>query len=331
MKESIGLYWTSYRDGLQNFQTSMEFSSEQEAESHYLTSTLKAAAKVDLDIFLENVAEACPELAIPFKMAKELIAANMEEYERVEKAEGEVKIADFLERTRNGILPLQAKDLDALNTQVRPMQIRYADVVSKSGEGEDTTSNVVSGPGAQLLQSLESSQKKLRASVERKTPASFQEQFTNSFAVIGPEHVGPISAGDYRSGTMYLTCRVYRNESGKYSVQSIDDAWDLKTNAPKPERVAASLDTSLKAQGKEPIDSIFPKVVRATLEIDSGHWYSGNDYDDTSYRFTDLDEVAYDGSDAVLHGNDPWEFQAAWDAVLKERVKAVKKLRGSGP
>jgi hypothetical protein len=32
-----------------------------------------------------------------------------------------------------------------------------------------------------------------------------------------------------------------------------------------------------------------------------------------------------------MHGHNPAEFREAWDAVLKEKVKGVKKLRGSGP
>jgi Domain of unknown function (DUF4157) len=330
MKESLNIYWANYRDGLMGFQTSMEFASEQEAESKYLNTALKAVAKVDLDLFLEGVVEGCPELGIPIKMAKEIITSELEEYERVEKAEGQVKIVEFIDKTRNAIGPTSSKALDALNKQVRPMQSTYAQLARDSDDDKGGPSNVVSGPGAHLLSNLESSQKRMRQRVEQKPAPVFQEEFTESFAAVGASQVGPITAGNYQNATMYLTLRMYRNEKGAYSVKSIGDYWELKTNAPNPDKVASSLDRALKAQGREPVECALTKIVRATLEIESGHFYESNDYDDTSYQFTDIDDVFYNTADAVLHGNNPGEFREAWDAVAKEKVKGVKKLKGSG-
>ena len=213
VKESVGLYWNSYRDGLMGFQTSMEFASEQEAESQYLKTALKAVAKVDLDLFLDGLKEGCPELAIPLKMAKELITSAVEEYERVEKAEGEVKVVAFLDKTRNAIGPAQTKMLDAFNSQVRPMQVAYAELSKGENDGSSST---VSGPGAELLDHLESAQKRFHDQVAKKTAPVFQEQFTAQFAAIGSSHVGPITAGYYQNATMYLSAHVYRDEKGKY-------------------------------------------------------------------------------------------------------------------
>jgi hypothetical protein len=331
MKDSLSDYWNNYRDGLLNFQTSMEFSSEQEAESHYLKSILTAVAKVDLDLFLEGVIEGCPGLGPSIKLAKEAIAAVIEEHERVEKAEGEVKIVEFIEERRNKVGEIAPKVRMELDKQVRPMQVTYAAVARGTGGELGPHSSAVSGPGAQLLQDLERAQKRLRRQVEEKSAGVFQQDFTESFASIGASHVGPLTAGDFKNATMYLNCHVYRSESRVYSVRSIDESWELKTNAPKPERVASSLYLALKAQRKEPIDSDLEKVVRATLEIESGHFYSLNDYDDTAYSFTDIEHVFVSTTYADLHGHNPAEFREAWDAVLKEKVKGVKKLRGSGP
>ncbi len=337
IKESLNLYWNNYSNGLLNFQNSMSFASEQEAESRYLMTTLKAVAKVDLDIFLEGLVDGCPELGIPIKFAKELVSAEMEEYERVEKAEGQVKIVEYLDKTRNAIGPAQQKSLDAFNRQVRPMQVEYDKLArqqteeekSDDGKAGDRPSSV-SGPPARLLEHLESSQKRMHDIVALKKAPVFQEYFTEQFASIGASQVGPITAGAYKNATMYLSCRMYKDENGKYSVKDIDDYWNLKTNAPNPDRVASSLDRALKAQSKEPVDASFMKVVRATLEVESGHLFSSNSYDDTSYTFTDIEDVQYSGADAVLHGNNPKEFLEAWNAVLKEKVKGVKKLKGSG-
>jgi hypothetical protein len=330
VKDSLGLFWDNYRDGLLNFSTSMEFSSEQEAESQYLNAALKGVAKASLDLFLEGLFEGCPELAAPIKMAKEVITSLVEEHERVEKAEGEVKIAQFIIKAMNSIGPAKAGTLDALDKQQRPMQTTYAQLATNKDDPKADVNSAPTGAAAELLKKLEDSQKKVRADVEKQPAPIFQEKFTNSFAVIGSQQVGPINAGNYKNGTLYLTCRMYRDEKGAYSMKEIDSSWMLKTNAPKPERVAGSLDSALKAQNKEPYDAELPKVVRATLEVESGHWYESNDYDDTSYTFDDINEVSFSGADASLHGNDPAEFKAAWDAILKEKVKGVKGLRGSG-
>jgi hypothetical protein len=334
IKESFGLYWDNYRDGLLNFQTSMSFSSEQEAESHYLTSTLKALVKVDLDLFLEGLGTGCEELEIPIKLAKAAIEAGYEEYERVEKAENEVKIAEFIERTRNAIGPAKERNLTAWNDQVLGMQNKYLDGARGEYPGQSDDEAMASPPigeAASLLDNLEQVQKGLRAQVVAMTAATFQERITADFAATGSSYVGPITAGLQLNGHMYLNCRVYRDEDGKYSVKSMSPSWDLKTNAPNPERAAGSLDSSLKAQGKEPIDSTLPKIVEMDLERESGHWYSENDIDSTSYHFTSPEEMSWDGSDAVLHGNDPAEFKEAWDAVVRAAAAGVTKLTGSGP
>ncbi len=333
VKDSLGLFWDNYRDGLLSFSTSMSFSSEQEAESQYLNAAMKGVAKASLDLFLEGLAKGLePEgeaIMASIKMAKEVITSLVEEHERVEKAEGEVKIAQFIIKAINSIGPARAGTLDALDKQQRPAQTAYAQLATNSDAKTDVNSPP-SGAAAELLKKLEDSQKKMRADVEKQPAPVFQEKFTDSFAVIGGEQVGPLTAGNYKNGTMYLSCRIYRDEKGTYSVKEIDPSWNLKTNAPKPERVAGSLDSALKAQQKEPYDSQLPKVVRATLEIESGHWYESNDIDETSYTFTEIDDVAYSTADAMLHGNDPSEFKGAWDGVLKEKIKGIKGLRGSG-
>jgi hypothetical protein len=318
MKEAVGLFWDNYSNGLMNFQTSMEFSSDQEAESHYLNTALKAVAKVDLEVFLDEVGEKCPVLGIYLKQAKEAITAELEEKERVEKAEGEVKIVEFIDEIRNSIGETKAKDLDAFNAQVRPMQDAYA------------RENADSGTGDKLLSDLEAGQKMLRSFARARSAAVFQQRFTEAFAREGSPQVGPLTAGDYKNATMYLSCVMYRDEKDAFSIRSISDSWELKTNAPKADRVASSLNRALKEQHKKPFEAELPKVVRATVDVESGHWYAFNSYDDTSYEFTDIEDMHFNGGDAILHGNSPDEFRDAWDAVLKERVKGIKGLDGSG-
>ena len=50
MREDIQDYWTNYLAGLSSFETSMNFSSEEEAEPKYLKSALKVVAKKAFDL-----------------------------------------------------------------------------------------------------------------------------------------------------------------------------------------------------------------------------------------------------------------------------------------
>lgn len=323
LKEAIHMYWGRYRDGLANFETAMVFSSEDEAQSHYLNSALKALAKVDLDLFLEGLADGCEELAVPIKMAKELITAELEEHERVEKAEGEVKISEFIQHTRTQVGQFEMNDAQHLDDLGKNVQIEYQKVAADSG-GQ---SSVISGDGAVMLEHFEASAKRFKRSVEAKTTAIFQEQFTEAFAKTGARLVGPVTAGIHENATLYLDCRAHFSD-GKWELTDIDDSWVLMTNAPKPDRVVSGLKSSLKEQNRKIVDSPLRKVVKATLDIDSGHWYESDSYDDVYIKFTDINDVDYETSDVSLHGNNPKEATDAWNAVIKAKVAATEEVHG---
>jgi hypothetical protein len=324
MKEAVLTYWRNYDRGLNNLGRSMEFASKDETESHYLETALKAVAKADLDLFLDGLGDGCPELKAPIKVAKELITSELEEHERVEKAKAQMTISHFLQHMESQIGKLEASDVGHINALGKTVKEEYDKVAADSG-GQGT---VISGAGAVLLEQLEQAARRLQGAIETKSVDVLQEDITEVFAKTGDELVGPITAGLHENATLYLDCRAHFS-GGKWELPAVDDAWILMTNAPEPERVVDSLRNSLKEQNdKSIVASHLRKVVKATLDIDSGHWYELDCYDDVIISFTDINHVEFETSDVTLHGNNPREAVDAWNEVIKPKVATIAEFHG---
>lgn len=327
LKTAMLMYWNRYRDGLMNFQTNMEFPSDEEAESQYLSVALKAAAKVDLDLFLDGLSEGCPELGVPIKMAKEVITKELEESERVDKAAGQVKISAYIQDLRAKIGELEESDAKHLDEMGKNAKEEYAKVAKDSG-GQATS--VVTGAGAILLKNFQKAAAAFTARVSAKTASTFEEQFTEKFAKTGGSYVGPITQGLHFNGTLYIECKAHLKDNN-WSVTDCDSNWVLYTNAPEPSKMAQALMNSMKEQGKSPIDCHLEKKVNVTLDIDSGSFWSADNYDDVTITFTDINQTPSFGTgDVVLHGDDPKEVLAAWNSVIRDKVKAVTTVHGKG-
>ena len=214
-----------------------------------------------------------------------------------------MKISEFIQHTRTQIGEFELNDAKHLVDLAKSIQTEYQKVAADSG-GQ---ASVINGDGAVMLEHLEHAAKGFRSAIKAKTTAMFQEQFTEAFAKSGARLVGPVTAGIHENATLYLDCRAHRKENGEWELTDIDDAWTLMTNAPKPERVVGGLKSSLKEQNKRIVDSPLRKVVQATLDIASGHWYASDSYDDVSIKFSDINDVEFETSDVTLHGNDPKE------------------------
>lgn len=324
IKEAMHMYWSRYRDGLMNFQTNMEFSSSAEAESQYLSTALKAVAKVDLDLFLDGLTEGCPELGIPIKMAKEVITKELEESERVDKAQGQVKISGYIQGLRSHIGDMEENDTKHMDEMGKSAKEEYAKVAKASGD----QSSVVTGDGAVLLKNFQKSVTAFKAAVSAKTSSKFEEQFTEAFSKTGGNYVGPITGGLHINGSLYIECKAHLKDKA-WNLTDCDDSWELWTNAPEPSRVAEALMNSMKEQGKSAIESNLEKKVNVTLDIDSGSMWSPDNYDSVTITFTDITKTPSFGTgDVLLHGDDPKEILEAWNSVIKDKVKGISAVKG---
>ena len=104
LRDRINDYWTNYRDGLANFETSMSFESEQEAEAKYMQAVFKGVAKEALGMVLAKAGE---ELGGPWgkiiSISKAAVEAWAAEKERSENAQGKAKISEYSQDLRDGI------------------------------------------------------------------------------------------------------------------------------------------------------------------------------------------------------------------------------------
>lgn len=325
MERDIGLFWHNYQSGLQAFTNKMVFSSEQEAQSHYLNSMLKGAAKASFDLALDAFAEAAemPEV----KVIEEVVVAAVEEHERVEKAEGEVKIANFINHELLGIGDRIRKMNGAVEKQRRRLYFAYS---KAAGKDRPTALGSISGPGAALISSLDRAVKAFHAKVKAANSALFQEVITERFAAMGGRYVGPITRGLYENAHLYLNAEV-KHDGKSWSLESIDDEWELKTNAPEPGKIADGLKEALAEQPGhlKPYESFLTKVVRFTIQV--GDWVLTSEYDDGAVVFESIDEPTFDTADAELHGRSAGEIIDAWNLVLKKKVMEITGIHGSGP
>ena len=94
----------------------------------------------------------------------------------------------------------------------------------------------------------------------------FQEQFTTRFANT-PGWTDLISHGARLAGMLYFSSALYK-DGDKWTLKGVSEKWKLVTKAPEPEHAAASLERSLKKQGKKPYQSDLPKMVHMSIEIE---------------------------------------------------------------
>jgi hypothetical protein len=329
VEHAYASFWNSSLVAIDNFDTAMHFSDSQSADFNMLNSALKAAAISDANTFLRFLTTGCPELGAPIGAAKDTIAGVLDDYNKAQQAAGQVRIKEFIMDTRNKIDDARNRIAKAWQGQIAPMQAEYIKFANGSvgspqpgpvgtnpPSGGSLQSNVVTGPGAQVLNHLSKSVRDTIQAITSVKAPMLQQQITEEFAKMG-------SGKDDAGPELHLACVLQSDGHGGYTVKQMDPTWMLVTKAPQPGNVADSLRHSLDSQGKAPIETNLRKVVHA--EIGPG--------DRNDYRFFTIDHVESGLEDSVsasLHHNDPAEFRKAWDSVLKEKVKGVSQLSKGG-
>jgi hypothetical protein len=327
LKHNLILYWNRYRDGLNNFETRMSFASDQEAEAHYLKVALKAVAKQALDTALDALGEAAGPAGKLISTCKAVVEAWVEEKERAEKAEGQVKIADYIESIRNGIGDQEKLMSDAIDAEQHQLLREFRRIASDDlDRGQASEDGVVVGEGAHFLNQLQERVDAFKAAIPE--AAFFQERFTENFANT-PGLSDLISHGGRPSGTLYLQLKLYREpyllrEGGKWTIKEVQEHWTLVTSAPdtEPQRLATSLARSLAEQNKKPWQSDLPKIVRMNIEREEDGL---NSYEDGSIYF-ESDPERYEVRGIVDYNI----FGEAWaQPEIRARVMEVSQIEGT--
>jgi hypothetical protein len=326
----LQLYQSSFSAAIANWETVMNFASNQEAESHELSAAFGATRKFALSKAIEKLSKAVPVVGPAIDPIVQIATSINDEIERADNARGQVKIRDFIIGHRNRLSESMIRRVTEIRGQRIPLANAYRLTAASEDDGQTMSneSGTVVGPGAEFLHQLRSCVSAFTEELARVSPEIIQQMLSEEFARAGSLFV----RGDYarsENGTLYLDCTVYRDVNA-WQIQSVEDHWTLRTNAPQPDRLADSLRISLVGQeGKKPYQSSLKKVVKCTIENESD--WALNSYDVGSYAFEDINDVRINNVEALLHRNDPNEFHVAWhEQGLKQRVMQVSGLIGSG-
>ena len=324
MQSILHQFQTNYLTGIDNWQTTMQFASDQETEAQPIQAALKSAAGLAWDAGIAAVSKEIPGISQTIT----ILTAMKTEFERAEAASGQVQIRDYIVRLRTAFVNSMNNHIPNLQAQRRVLSDEYARISTTDGhDGTATSEGVVVGEGANFLQNLRTTVTQFQTALRSHTPDVVRQHITEGFATTGSSVVRGTMAY-FTNGTLYLHCDVYR-EGNTWRIDSVGSSWTLQTNAPNPGQLADNLRQSLAAQGMKPHQSGLRKQVMCTIENEV-EW-STNDYDNGSFSFTDIENVTINNVGALLHGNDPDEFRKAWfDHGLKDRVEAVTGLSGSG-
>lgn len=317
LQAQIIVYWDNYAKGLDNFQTKMSFASGQEAEPDHLNTTLKALGKFALDKVLDAAGKKGGEpFALVVDAAKDVTEAWLEEEERVEKAEGQVKIADYIVAVRNSIAARRKAVMDRVLDAKGPILERYQRIADYDfSKGVASREGVVVGDAAQVILDVTNAVAAFRAAVPG--PQAFQQILTKNFA----NTPGMTSSrGGRPSGSVYFSMKLFHEPAkgdGGWSVTEKADVWTLVTSAPEPKRVAESLLSSL--DGGRPCDIELPKMVHLQIEVAAEEgmntWAKGHIFFTSSPSSF---EVRTLGDKALLA--DAWNVQWIRDIALTNKA-----------
>lgn len=315
-------FQTNYLTGIDNWQTTMQFSANQETEAHPFEAAFKWAAKKAFDEGIEALGEEIPGLSETIG----ILSAMKDEFDRADRAQGQVKIRDYITQLRTAFVTSINNQIPKLQQQKQPLANQYAQIAAGSpNNGSASSAGVVVGPGATFLLNLQTAVRNYQNKLRHYSPEVVRQQMSEQFATTGDTVVR--GAFEYFvNGTLYLNVSVY-HDGDTWQIQSVGDHWTLETNAPEPGQLADNLRISLATNNKKPYQSALNKYVKCTIENEV---FGPNDYDNGGYSFTDIDLVSINNTGALLNHNDPNEFNYVWTTLnLKDRVAAVSGLTGS--
>lgn len=256
MTSALGDWFEAADAGLANFESTMDFASDQDAESRVLEAMGKAFFVASLKAALSRI----PVVGDYAGDAFDIVAAGWEEEQRAGAAGGQRRIAAFITSTRT--------QLSNARTQTREEHRNRLDAFLDSFPGDRTGRVLTEEQDAWLRQAKAG---RLQFSSRIPPAAQFQLELTERFANTGG-YVGLVTRGTWRrSGTLTLGATVRGSAHEGWSVVSVDDHWMLHTSAPEPDNVAQSLKDSLRNLGLSPLVSELPKALLIQAETESGN------------------------------------------------------------
>jgi hypothetical protein len=321
LKHAIERYWGYYRDGLDNFLTTMQFSSEEEAEPHILAQAFTAVGKELLNVATGHMLEKASGgnakvksfLTEAFAVVKAGIEGAMSEAERAEKATGERQIVKFVTGMRNGIYDHQEAMVAAVDKSV-DAAIRAFDAAAKgdSSHGKPSADGTLIGLAAGVLEGVHNGVAAFGTALPK--AQYFQRRFTQAFATTpGTTHGG--GGVGMQTGKLYF--KLHINPDYTVDESRTSDEWTLVTQSPNPSRIAQSLMDSLDGTALWQVP--FGKKIMIEWEEDAVQWHDGwLSFDDNPDSYSLVGII--DGKMGARIWN---------DQKIRDRVLGTHKVRGT--
>jgi len=240
--------------------------------------------------------------------------------EALVKAEGEVKIRDYIVSTVTSAGEAQSKMQAALNapdhidrlTQAERLADEYVENAKGGADHTMEKNGVVTGPGAAFLNQFKAQVDAYWEAIP-KTPAMFQQQFAEAFAKLSGYEGGRLP------GTLRLSMDVTKGQAGiatSIVIDRMDDAWEL-ISSPDPGHTAQNLKNGLLNQNKKLYESTLRKEV--DIVLNGRHGY-------INVTGTDPDRFQVDTNSANMRT----DFSEVWQSrYVRDRVDSITKMRGS--
>jgi hypothetical protein len=342
LSTSLRSMQTSWLGGLDAFMAHGLFASSEEAQPKYGEAILKYAfntiVKETVGKFGEKMGKDFPIVKV-YEMTMGLIEELDKEHERIEKAEGQVEMKNFINEYRATVInSFNEKIAKAVGS--KPALLRgYKEAIDKADPesqasklakptASENDSIAVAGPAAEFLNSLETS----TAAIDQAVPkmeaclAAISEAWVEkAFGKVASKGGGDV----YINGQIYVSVDLHIDESGAAKVTPPTTA---KLAAPQADKVADALMEAMKGTGGSINELGIQKVLTINVEKESGHWYSTNHRYRLGGTYADPDQPTHYADAIPVEGTDfdPAEAaqvsKLAYELAFRRDVLAVKKL-----
>jgi hypothetical protein len=255
----------SYGRGLESFETEMAFASDQEARPRYFDVVLKEVAKAIVEEGLKRAFESVPVVGQIVGVAKAVVVGWYEENERASRARGDRRIAEYIVDARNQVDRLSRALVSAVDAARPRLLADFRAALASSAPGQGAHDRRITGDLARFIGQLRRTVARLSDAIP--SASRVQQLITERF--MGPPRLTDyISHGGRQSATLFLNVNVYHDRSAAqpWKVKDVDSAWTVPSLSPRPDRLASSLKSAMRAQRVEVWRCNLPKAVHLRIE-----------------------------------------------------------------
>ena len=247
------VYWESYRQGLLDFQNTLDHATFDEAKEDTIQKALKDIGVKLFDKVLDTVGEIPGPWGIVAKGLKAASHAWLDHQEQVEKksaedkkAKGEIKFAEYLKKFGDLSIEHQKQMTGELMKQEMPLAQELARIMKENNDGPATPDGVVVGEAATFLRQLKEHVEAFHAAIP--DASTFELEFAQRFAAMP----GWTRHGEALGRPFAVYFNLTLRRELEWTVVDSSPAWTLVTDSSKAQALAKEIQDGLKKKGKKP-------------------------------------------------------------------------------